>query len=259
MDEVLTFCSVQDGTVELQRAPFYLSDIISNALKTIEGLCIERKIKLASIKEQAKPFRMYVADVQRLGNALVLLLENAARAAKEGSIIEISVHENDKESIVLPSIKKLRDTSIATERFGLSVGNLKDYLKRKNMKVLKSNTITPEGNDQVTRQPLNREPIEIRGGQVLSDVEVENKKLESDNLFPPVSSPRQSLSHSIRTKLKKVLRQSKIPVTNYSDITLTITYCKNGIVSDDEFYSAFSITMDTLRPEELSPKVSILY
>ena len=268
MDDVLTFCHVQDGIVELLKTPFYLSHFINNALKTIEDLCIERKVKFETIRVQNKPLRMYVADVQRLGNALVHLLDHAARAAKMDSTIEIKVYENDLENNMLTSTKKFRNSKTLSSA-GIIYRNVRNYIIRKAMNGSNLNQVNPdevrENRDhQESRQQTNNgiEQVEIRGGgEILPNIEIgDGHSIDPPPMMNPISREpsRKSFSNSVGSKLRKVVMSTQsrvLPLKSFCDITLTVSYCREVSVSDDEFYSAFSITMDTLRPEELPPAV----
>ncbi len=95
--DLLTLARFEDANKKLQSAPFNLSNAILRAILPYETTCFEKKRTLVTdIKDDI----MYKGDERSIKQVAVIFLDNAIKYSEEGSVIQVSVQKEGKQTIV---------------------------------------------------------------------------------------------------------------------------------------------------------------
>ncbi|MEJ7596964.1 MAG: ATP-binding protein [Kofleriaceae bacterium] len=108
VDDLLDISRITNGTIELKREPFEISQVVVSAIETVRPL-VEGRSHLLDVKVPPRGLEVY-GDRARLAQAIGNLLNNAAKYTEPGGRIAIrAARDGDVVSIVV------RDTGIGIE------------------------------------------------------------------------------------------------------------------------------------------------
>ena len=104
-DELLDIGRVTSGQMEFEKEPLSLAEVIRNAVETAESSIHDHGHRL-HLGLPAEPLRV-LGDRARLSQAVVNLLQNAAKYTKEPSVITLTLEREAEEGLIT-----VRDTGI---------------------------------------------------------------------------------------------------------------------------------------------------
>ena len=86
INDILDFSKVEAGKLELEEAPFDLTECVGSALELVAGQAAEKNLELAGVVDPDAP-PWVVGDVTRLRQVLLNLLNNAVKFTDEGEVV----------------------------------------------------------------------------------------------------------------------------------------------------------------------------
>ncbi|RTZ15695.1 response regulator [Vibrio aquaticus] len=113
LNEILDFSKVEQGRLELERAPFPLEAIIGSINSVYYTLCSEKGLQFKVYSELPEG-RWYKCDKARLRQILFNLLNNAVKFTARGHV-EVSFREEDRNGSIYLIIN-VRDTGIGVDK-----------------------------------------------------------------------------------------------------------------------------------------------
>ncbi len=122
INNILDFSKVEAGKMELDRAPFRLEQVVSNALTLVQLPAQEKELELELDLADADLLGagdMLLGDPMRLGQVLTNLLANAIKFTERGLVrLSVQVEQRDRQGMDLRF--ELRDTGIGMDRAQLA-------------------------------------------------------------------------------------------------------------------------------------------
>jgi len=85
INDVLDYSKIEAGRIEIERAPFDLSEVIDEPLEILAGAIAEKEIKISHSLDRALP-RVVVGDRTRLKQVLLNLISNAVKFTETGEV-----------------------------------------------------------------------------------------------------------------------------------------------------------------------------
>lgn len=113
LNEILDFSKVEQGRLELERAPFPLEAIIGSINSVYYTLCSEKGLQFKVYSELPEG-RWYKCDKARLRQILFNLLNNAVKFTSRGHV-EVSFKEENRDGSIYLIIN-VRDTGIGVDK-----------------------------------------------------------------------------------------------------------------------------------------------
>ena len=113
VNNVLDFCRIETGKVQLQRIDFDLHDVVERTVKTFASAATQKKLELSWRVEDAVP-RDVVGDPQRLGQILSNLVDNAIKFTETGLVAVQVALEQEQDEVCLVHFS-VSDTGIGIE------------------------------------------------------------------------------------------------------------------------------------------------
>lgn len=85
INDVLDYSKIEAGRIEIEHAPFRLSEVIAEPLEILSRSAADKRIKMSSVSDPSLP-KVVIGDRTRLKQVLLNLLSNAVKFTEAGEI-----------------------------------------------------------------------------------------------------------------------------------------------------------------------------